>query len=62
MKNLRGWVIAFILALLVGVVAYLGQPKQDSPEHSSGSDAANGTSAVRLFRSKARSRRRRRTG
>jgi uncharacterized protein DUF4350 len=49
MKNLRGWVIAFILALLVGVVAYLGQPKQDSPEHSSGSDAANGTSAARLF-------------
>jgi hypothetical protein len=49
MKNLRGWVIAFVLALLVGVVAYLGQPKQDSPEHSSGSDAANGTSAARLF-------------
>jgi hypothetical protein len=48
-KNLRGWVIALVLALLVGVVAYLGQPKQDSPEHSSGSDAANGTSAARLF-------------
>ncbi|HEX7264679.1 MAG TPA: DUF4350 domain-containing protein [Candidatus Dormibacteraeota bacterium] len=49
MKNLRGWVIAFVLALLVGVVAYLGQPKQDSPEHSSSSDAGNGTSAARLF-------------
>ncbi len=49
MKNLRGWVIVFVLALLVGVVAYLGQPKQDSPEHSSGSDAGNGTSAARLF-------------
>jgi hypothetical protein len=49
MKNLRGWVIAFVLALLIGGVAYLGQPKQDSPEHSSNSDAANGTSAARLF-------------
>jgi len=35
--------------LLIGAVAYLGQPKQDSPEHSSSSDAANGTSAARLF-------------
>src|SRR5712664_964743 len=51
MKNLRGWVIAFVLALLIGGVAYLGQPKQDSPEHSSNSDAANGTSAARLFAS-----------
>jgi hypothetical protein len=31
------------------VAAYLGQPQQDSPEHSSTSDAANGTSAARLF-------------
>jgi hypothetical protein len=29
MKNLRGWVIAFVLAVLIGGVAYLGQPKQD---------------------------------
>ncbi len=49
MKSLRGWVIALVLALLIGGVAYLGQPKQDSPEHSSNSDAANGTSAARLF-------------
>lgn len=49
MKGLRGWVIALLLALLIGGVAYLGQPKQDSPEHSSNSDAANGTSAARLF-------------
>jgi hypothetical protein len=49
MKNLRGWVIAFVLAVLIGGVAYLGQPKQDSPEHNSNSDAANGTSAARLF-------------
>jgi len=49
MKNLRGWVIAFVLAVLIGGVAYLGQPKQDSPEHNSNSDAANGTSAARFF-------------
>jgi len=49
MKNLRGWIIAFVLALLIGGVAYLGQPKQDSPEHNSNSDAANGTSAARIF-------------
>jgi uncharacterized protein DUF4350 len=48
-KNLRGWVIALVLALLIGVVAYLGQPRQDSPEHNSNSDAPNGTSAARLF-------------
>jgi len=49
MRGLRGWILALVLALLIGAVAYLGQPKQDSPEHSSGSDAANGTSAARLF-------------
>ncbi len=49
MRGLRGWVIALVLALLIGAAAYLGQPKQDSPEHSSNSDAANGTSAALLF-------------
>lgn len=49
MRNLRGWILALVLALLIGAVAYLGQPKQDSPEHSSGSDAVNGTSAALLF-------------
>jgi hypothetical protein len=49
MRNLRGWVLALLLALLIAAVAYLGQPHQDSPEHSSNSDAANGTSAARLF-------------
>jgi hypothetical protein len=49
MRNLRGWVLALVLALLVGVLAYFAQPKQDSPEHNSNSDAANGTSAARLF-------------
>src|SRR5207245_3651025 len=45
----RGWGLALVPALLIAAVAYLGQPKQDSPEHSSNSDAANGASAARLF-------------
>src|SRR5712691_910734 len=49
MRGLRGWILALVLALLIGAVAYLGQPKQDSPEHNSSSDAANGASAARLF-------------
>jgi hypothetical protein len=49
MRNIRGWVVALVLALVIAAVAYLGQPHQDSPEHSSNSDAANGTSAARLF-------------
>jgi len=46
---MRGWILALVLAALIGGAAYLAQPKQDSPEHSSNSDAANGTSAARLF-------------
>ncbi len=49
MRGLRGWLLALALAVLIGGAAYLGQPKQDSPEHSSSSDAANGTSAALLF-------------
>ena len=49
MEGARGWVIALALALGIAGVAYLFQPHQDSPEHSSTSDAANGTSAIVLF-------------
>ncbi|HSS92693.1 MAG TPA: DUF4350 domain-containing protein [Candidatus Dormibacteraeota bacterium] len=49
MRSLRGWFLALVLAVLIAVVAVLAQPKQDSPEHSSNSDAVNGTSAARLF-------------
>jgi len=42
-------VLAFMLAVLIGGFAYVAQPRQDSPEHSSNSDAGNGTSAARLF-------------
>ncbi|HEV2034925.1 MAG TPA: DUF4350 domain-containing protein [Candidatus Dormibacteraeota bacterium] len=49
MKGARGWIVVTVVAVLVAAAAYFGQPHQDSPEHSSTSDAANGTSAARLF-------------
>ncbi|GAC1508978.1 MAG: hypothetical protein NVS1B3_10620 [Candidatus Dormibacteraceae bacterium] len=49
MKAARGWIIAVLLSIAVGAALYSVQPHQDSPEHSSSSDAANGASAVRLF-------------
>jgi hypothetical protein len=41
--------LAVLLSIAIAAAAYLVQPHQDSPEHSSNSDAANGTSAARLF-------------
>ena len=35
--------------MAIAALAYLAQPHQDSPEHSSNSDAANGASAALLF-------------
>jgi hypothetical protein len=49
MKGARGWVIAALVSIAIAAGAYLIQPHQDSPEHSSNSDAANGLSAARLF-------------
>ena len=49
MRGARGWVLLAVAAVVIAAVAYLGQPHQDSPEHSSNSDAANGTSAAMLF-------------
>jgi hypothetical protein len=49
MKGARGWVILTAVAIVIAAIAYYAQPHQDSPEHSSASDAANGTSAARLF-------------
>lgn len=49
MRGARGWVLAAVLSLGIAGIAYLFQPHQDSPEHSSTSDAANGTSAAVLF-------------
>jgi Domain of unknown function (DUF4350) len=48
-RGARGWVLAGTVAILIAAAAYIGQPSPDSPQHSSNSDAANGTSAVRLF-------------
>ena len=49
MRGARGWVVAAVLAFGIAAAAYLFQPPKDSPEHSSTSDAANGTSAAVLF-------------
>jgi hypothetical protein len=49
MKAARGWLVIGLISVVVAAVAYLVQPRQDSPEHSSNSDAANGTSAILLF-------------
>jgi hypothetical protein len=47
-KGARGWIVAGLVSVAIAAAAYLVQPHQDSPEHSSNSDAANGTSAARL--------------
>jgi uncharacterized protein DUF4350 len=49
MKGARGWVVLAAVAIVIAAAAYLLQPKQDSPEHSSNSDAANGVSAALLY-------------
>ena len=49
MKGARGWLLAGLAAVVVAAAAYYAQPQQDSADHSSSSDAANGTSAARLF-------------
>jgi hypothetical protein len=49
MRGARGWLIAAAASILIAGVAYIAQPHQDSPEHSSRSDATNGTSALLLF-------------
>lgn len=49
MKGARGWVIVAMLSVAIAAAAYLIQPAQGSPEHSSNSDAKDGTSAARLF-------------
>jgi uncharacterized protein DUF4350 len=49
MKDARGWVVLAAVAIVIAAAAYLLQPKEDSPEHSSNSDAANGSSAALLY-------------
>ena len=46
----RGWIGFGLLVLLIGAVVTLrGTAGNDSPEHSSASDAGNGTSALRYY-------------
>ena len=49
MRGARGWLIAVVLSLAIAALAYLAQPPQGSPDHSSTSDAADGASAAVLF-------------
>lgn len=49
MRRARGWVVAAGVSVLIAALAYAVQPHQDSPEHSTNSDAANGASAVLLY-------------
>ena len=42
MKAARGWIVLALIAVAIATTAYLLQPRNnDSPEHSSNSDAAN---------------------
>jgi hypothetical protein len=49
MKGARGWVILGLAVVVVAALAFAFQPSQSSPDHSSSSDARDGTSAARLF-------------
>ena len=50
MRGARGWIVLTAIAIAIGGSAYLLQPRQeDSPEHSTNSDAPNGASADVLF-------------
>jgi hypothetical protein len=49
MKGARGWVVASLIAIVIATAAYMLQPRQESPEHSTNSDAANGASAAFVF-------------
>lgn len=49
MRGARGWVVLAIAMVLIAGIAFALQPSQSSPDHSSSSDAKDGTSAARLF-------------
>jgi uncharacterized protein DUF4350 len=48
-RGARGWIAAAAGAIVIAALIYLIQPHEDSPEHSTNSDAANGASAALLF-------------
>ena len=49
MRNARAWVIGGVLLIGLVAVVFATQGNGSSPEHSSNSDAADGTSALRLY-------------
>ena len=49
MRGARGWIVAALGAILIAAAIYLVQPRADSPEHNTNSDAVNGASAVLLY-------------
>jgi hypothetical protein len=51
MSRARAWVAGAVLLIALGGAVFIGQQRSDSPEHSSSSDAANGSSALLLFAS-----------
>lgn len=48
-RRARGWIAIALVSSVVAAAAYALQPHQDSPEHSTNSDAANGASAALLY-------------
>ena len=48
-RRARGWIAVAVLSCAVAAAAYALQPHQDSPEHSTNSDATNGASAALLY-------------
>src|SRR5205814_9574266 len=48
-RSSRGWAVASVVAILLATALFFAQPRADSHEHSSNSDAANGWSAALLF-------------
>lgn len=49
MRRARGWIAVAVMSAVVVAVAYALQPHEDSPEHNTNSDAANGASAALLY-------------
>ena len=46
MRGARGWIVAGILTIALAVVVLFNQQNTASSNHSSSSDAADGTSAL----------------
>jgi len=49
LRGARGWIAAATGAIVIAAAISLARPHDDSPEHNTNSDAANGASAVLLY-------------